>query len=158
MKAYVIFDVQIDDPVRYQEYRDLLWRGVEAAGGKYLVRDGALKVYEGEWMPRDLVLLEFPSVAAWEAFYHRPSYQGLKGHCHVGDFYLSTGRPAHRPQTGNQWLGVFHSGGDLQNPLFLTNVTMPYGSTSGSPSTCATSKICWRNAEWRCPTRQFGVG
>lgn len=58
MKAYVIFDVEIDDPIRYQEYRDLLWRGVEAAGGKYLVRDGAVKVYEGEWTPRDLVLLE----------------------------------------------------------------------------------------------------
>ncbi len=79
MKAYVIFDVEIDDPIRFQEYRDLLWRGVEAAGGgKYLVHDGALKVYEGEWTPRDLVLLEFSSVAAWEAFYHGPTYQGLK--------------------------------------------------------------------------------
>ncbi len=64
MKAYVIFDVAIDDPIRYQEYRDLLWRAVEAAGGKYLARDGAVKVYEGEWTPRELVLLEFPSVAA----------------------------------------------------------------------------------------------
>src|SRR5271165_1379037 len=26
--------------------------------------------------------------------------QHARGHCHVGDFYLSTGRPAHRPQTG----------------------------------------------------------
>jgi uncharacterized protein (DUF1330 family) len=34
MKAYVVFDVEIDDPIRYQEYRDLLWRGVEAAGGE----------------------------------------------------------------------------------------------------------------------------
>ncbi len=78
MKAYVIFDVEIDDPVRYQEYRDLLWRGVEAAGGKYLARDGALKVYEGEWTPRDLVRLEFPSLAAWQAFYNGSTYQGLK--------------------------------------------------------------------------------
>ena len=22
----------------------------------------------------------------------------------------------------------------------------------------ATSRICWRSAEWRCPTRPFGVG
>ncbi len=78
MKAYVIFDVEIDDPIRYQEYRDLLWQGVEAASGKYLARDGALKVYEGDWTPRDLVLLEFPSVAAWEAFYRGPIFQGLK--------------------------------------------------------------------------------
>jgi uncharacterized protein (DUF1330 family) len=78
MKAYVIFDVQILDPIRYQEYRDLLWRAVDAAGGKYLARDGALKVYEGDWTPRDIVMLEFPSVAAWEAFYYGPTYQGLK--------------------------------------------------------------------------------
>jgi uncharacterized protein (DUF1330 family) len=78
MRAYVIFDIEIDDPIRYQEYRDLLWQGVKAASGKYLARDGALKVYEGDWTPRDLVLLEFPSAAAWEAFYSGPSYQGLK--------------------------------------------------------------------------------
>ena len=36
--------------------------------------------------------------------------------------------------------------------------TNRYGSTCDSPSACATSKICWRNAEWRCPTRRFGVG
>jgi hypothetical protein len=33
-----------------------------------------------------------------------------------------------------------------------------YGSTSGSPSACVTSKICWSNAEWRCLMRPFGVG
>ncbi len=78
MKAYVIFDVEIDDPVRYEEYRDLLWQAIKGAGGKYLARGGAQKVYEGEWKPRDLVLLEFPSVAAWEKLYTGPSFQGLK--------------------------------------------------------------------------------
>jgi uncharacterized protein (DUF1330 family) len=78
MKAYVIFDVGIDDPVRYQEYRDLLWRAIEAAGGKYLVCDGPLKVHEGDWKPRNLVILEFPSVAAWETLYNGPTFRGLK--------------------------------------------------------------------------------
>ncbi len=78
MTAYVIYDVEIQDPIRYQEFRDLVWRAVEAAGGKYLARDGALKVYEGEWTPRNVVLIEFPSVAAWEAYYYGPTYQGLK--------------------------------------------------------------------------------
>ena len=27
------------------------------------------------------------------------SADGLRGHCHVGDFYLSTARSGHRPQT-----------------------------------------------------------
>jgi len=78
MTAYVIYDVEILDPIRYEEFRDLVWRAVEDAGGRYLVRDGALKVYEGEWKPRDFVILQFPSVAAWESFYYGPAYQGLK--------------------------------------------------------------------------------
>ena len=45
-----------------------------------MTREVALKVYEGEWAPRDLVLLEFPSTAAWESFYYGPTYQGLPGH------------------------------------------------------------------------------
>ena len=30
-------------------------------------------------MPRRLVLLEFPSIDAWEAFYNGPTYQDVKG-------------------------------------------------------------------------------
>ena len=78
MKAYVIFDVEIRDPIRYEEFRELVWQAIDSAGGKYLARDGALKVYEGMWTPHDLVILEFPSVAAWESFYYGPTYQGLK--------------------------------------------------------------------------------
>ena len=78
MTTYVIFDVEIQDPIRYQEFRDLVWHAVEAAGGTYLAHEGALKVYEGEWRPHDLVLLAFPSLPAWESFYYGPTYQGLK--------------------------------------------------------------------------------
>ena len=51
---------------------------LEAAGARYLARGGAHKVYEGDWEPRRIVLLEFPSVEAWETFYNGPTYQGLK--------------------------------------------------------------------------------
>lgn len=51
---------------------------LEQAGAKYLARGGAHKVYEGDWQPGRTVLLEFPSVAAWETFYNGPTYQGLK--------------------------------------------------------------------------------
>jgi uncharacterized protein (DUF1330 family) len=51
---------------------------LEAAGAKYLARGGTHKVYEGDWIPRRIVLLEFPSVAAWEEFYNGSTYQGLE--------------------------------------------------------------------------------
>lgn len=78
MSAYVIFDVDIRDPARYQDFMKQVKPALDAAGARYLARGGALKVYEGDWTPRRIVLLEFPSVGAWEGFYHGPVYQGLK--------------------------------------------------------------------------------
>ena len=78
MSAYVIFDVEIRDPDRYQDFMRQVKPALDEAGAKYLARGGAHKVYEGDWTPRRIVLLEFPTVAAFESFYHGPVYQGLK--------------------------------------------------------------------------------
>jgi uncharacterized protein (DUF1330 family) len=78
MLAYAIFDVEIRDASRYQEFMSRVKPALEEAGAKYLARGGAHKVYEGDWQPRRIVLLEFPSMAAFEAFYNGPTYQGLK--------------------------------------------------------------------------------
>ena len=78
MTAYVIFDVEIRDLARYQEFMNQVKPALQAAGARYLARGGAHKVYEGDWTPRRIVILEFPSVADWEAFYTGPVYQGLK--------------------------------------------------------------------------------
>jgi uncharacterized protein (DUF1330 family) len=78
MSAYVIFDVEIINPTRYQEFMVGAKAALEKAGAKYLARGGTHKVYEGDWEPRRIILLEFPSVAAFEAFYNGPTYQGLK--------------------------------------------------------------------------------
>jgi uncharacterized protein (DUF1330 family) len=78
MPAYVIFDVDIRDMDRYQDFMKQVKPALEAAGARYLARGGEHKVYEGDWTPRRIVLLEFPDLAAWETFYHGPVYQGLK--------------------------------------------------------------------------------
>ena len=78
MPAYVIFDVEIRDATQYQAFMSGVKPALEAAGAKYLARGGAHKVYAGDWEPRRIVLLEFPSVAAWETFYNGAIYQGLK--------------------------------------------------------------------------------
>ena len=78
MSAYVIFDVEIRNLERYQDFMRQVKPALEAAGARYLARGGAHKVYEGDWSPRRIVVLEFPSVAAWEGFYHGPVYQSLK--------------------------------------------------------------------------------
>jgi uncharacterized protein (DUF1330 family) len=78
MAAFVVFDVDVRDPQRYQEFMREVKPALEAAGARYLARGGPHKVYEGDWQPRRIVILEFPSVDAWESFYLGPVYQGLK--------------------------------------------------------------------------------
>lgn len=78
MPAYVIFDVAIHDMSRYQRYMQRVTPVVEAAGGKYLTRGGAHKVYEGDYEPWRMVLFEFPSVQAFEDFYYGAAYRELK--------------------------------------------------------------------------------
>jgi uncharacterized protein (DUF1330 family) len=78
MSAFVIFDVEIRDSARYQEFMQGVKPALEQAGARYLARGGAHKVYEGDWEPRRIVITEFPSVAAWEAFYEGAVYQELK--------------------------------------------------------------------------------
>ena len=77
-RYYVIFDVDIWDVERYRTYMEQVRPELEAAGGRYLVRGGEHTVYEGDWQPSRLVLLEFPSQGTWEAFYHGPAYEGIK--------------------------------------------------------------------------------
>jgi uncharacterized protein (DUF1330 family) len=79
MTAYVIFDVDIHNPARYQQIMAGVKPALKAAGARYLARGGEHRVYEGDWTPRGIVLLEFPSLEAWETFYNGPTCQGLKG-------------------------------------------------------------------------------
>lgn len=78
MPAYVIFDVEIRDATQYQAFMSAVKPALETAGAKYLARGGAHTIHEGDWEPRRIVLLEFASLAAFEAFYNGPTYQGLK--------------------------------------------------------------------------------
>jgi len=77
MPAYVIVDIDITDPVRYEEYRRLAAPTVVAHGGRYLVRGGPVEVLEGAATPHRVVVLEFPSVERakewWDAADYRPA-------------------------------------------------------------------------------------
>lgn len=61
MAAYVIVDIQVNDPVRYEDYKKLAAPTVAAYGGRYVVRGGAAHTLEGDWVPGRLVVLEFPT-------------------------------------------------------------------------------------------------
>jgi uncharacterized protein (DUF1330 family) len=62
MAAYVIVEIEVVDPVGYEEYKELAGASVKKYGGKYIVRGGATEVLEGDWKPKRIVLLEFESM------------------------------------------------------------------------------------------------
>lgn len=78
MTTYVIFDVDIHDMTRYQDFMSQVKPAIEAAGARYLARGAGHQVHEGDWEPRRIVLFEFPSAEAWRGFYEGPIYTKLK--------------------------------------------------------------------------------
>ena len=75
MAAYIIVDIDISDPTGYEEYKDLALASVQAYNGRYLVRGGAVEPLEGPWMPKRLVILEFPSLEQAKAWYNSKEYE-----------------------------------------------------------------------------------
>src|SRR6266478_858406 len=61
MPAYIIVEIDILDPVGYEEYKKLAGATVEKYGGKYIVRGGKTEVLEGDWKPKRIVVLQFNS-------------------------------------------------------------------------------------------------
>jgi uncharacterized protein (DUF1330 family) len=59
--AYVIVEIDIVDPVGYEEYKKLAGTTVKKYGGKYIVRGGTAETLEGDWEPKRIVMLEFES-------------------------------------------------------------------------------------------------
>ena len=78
MSYYAMFDVEVTDPAAYEEYRKGAAASIAAAGGRYLVRGGETELLEGQPAPNRIVLLEFPTKAAFDAWYHGPVYSKAK--------------------------------------------------------------------------------
>jgi uncharacterized protein (DUF1330 family) len=78
MTAYLIADIEVTDPVGYEEYKQRVPAIIAAHGGRYLARGGASEVLEGTWQPRRSAIIEFPSLAALKAFWVSPEYQPLR--------------------------------------------------------------------------------
>jgi uncharacterized protein (DUF1330 family) len=78
MAAYVIVDIEVHDPVEYEEYKKLAAPTVTAYGGRYLVRGGPVELLEGSWQPKRLVVLEFETAAQAKAWWSSQEYSVAK--------------------------------------------------------------------------------
>jgi len=73
--AYLIADVDVHDPVAYEDYRKLSTLAMQAHGAEVCIRGGQVEVLEGDWQPKRVVMLKFPSMEAARRFHDSPEYR-----------------------------------------------------------------------------------
>ncbi len=78
MPAYVIADVAVSDPAKYEGYKALSPGAVEKHGGRFIVRGGQSATLEGDWKPGRLVVIEFASFEKAQAFYTSVEYTAAR--------------------------------------------------------------------------------
>ena len=89
MPAYVIAQVNVTDPTKYEEYAKLAGPASAKYGGKFLVRGGAKTVLEGDIPFQRLVVTEFKDVESAKRFYNSPEYQAARKHrLGAADFHM----------------------------------------------------------------------
>jgi uncharacterized protein (DUF1330 family) len=74
MPAYVIVDMTVTDPVKIEAYRSQAGASVAALGGRFLVRGGKMEVFDGDWEPERVVVIEFPSLEQARRWRQSPEY------------------------------------------------------------------------------------
>jgi len=78
MPAYVVVEVEVLDEQRYETYKRMVPPSLAAYGGRFIVRGGATETLEGQWSPKRLVILEFPSAARAKAWWGSVEYAEAK--------------------------------------------------------------------------------
>jgi uncharacterized protein (DUF1330 family) len=94
MPAYVIADIAIHDPDTYSEYAALVQSTLEPFEGRYLARSNAIETLEGDWHPRRLVIVQFPSAEHARAWHKSPDYQAamaIRHRASTGSLVLADG-------------------------------------------------------------------
>ncbi len=77
MPGYLVLNIAVKDPKKFEEYRQKAAPLIEKFGGRYLIRGGDMRRLEGNPQLNRLVVLEFPTVEAAQRFYDSAEYQPL---------------------------------------------------------------------------------
>jgi uncharacterized protein (DUF1330 family) len=94
MKAYVIAAETVNDQAMFDAYRKKVPATLVPFGGSFIARGGHLTALEGEWPHPRLVIIEFPSRAAAEAWYGSDAYTkiiSLRHKSSVGNLVIVDG-------------------------------------------------------------------
>jgi uncharacterized protein (DUF1330 family) len=74
MPAYVISELEVRDAAGIETYRTLAAKSIAQYGGRYLVRGGTASTAEGGPPPKNIIVVEFPSMERLREWYASPEY------------------------------------------------------------------------------------
>ncbi len=77
MKGYLVANIRVTDPAKFEQYRAAVPAVIAQYGGRYAVRGGELQRMENAEGWNRVVVLEFDSLAAARRFYDSPEYAPL---------------------------------------------------------------------------------
>jgi uncharacterized protein (DUF1330 family) len=77
MAAYVINEIVVTEPARFQTYADQVPAIIAKYGGEYVIRGGAPERVDGPPPPERLVVLRFESREAARAWRGSPEYLAI---------------------------------------------------------------------------------
>ena len=78
MPAYIVVEVEVHDPERYEDYKAMVPPSLAAYDGRFLVRGGKVETLEGDWAPKRFVMVEFPSLERARAWWNSNEYADAK--------------------------------------------------------------------------------
>ena len=78
MAAYIIVEVDVQNPAEYEDYKKLTPGSLVNFQGKFIARGGKTETLEGEWNPKRIVILEFPSFELAKKWWASEEYADAK--------------------------------------------------------------------------------
>lgn len=75
MPAYAILDLEVFDNEKLQEYKNIAPEIIKKFGGKIIVRGGEFNVVEGNWNPKRVILIEFPTYEIANDWWNSDEYK-----------------------------------------------------------------------------------
>jgi uncharacterized protein (DUF1330 family) len=78
MPAYVVVEIEVLDAARYEDYKRMVPPSLADYGGRFLVRGGRSETLEGDWRPKRIVVVEFPSVERAKEWWASEGYAEAK--------------------------------------------------------------------------------
>jgi uncharacterized protein (DUF1330 family) len=68
------FRCEMADPELFEKYRALAPSTIVQYGGRYLARAGKIQTIEGDWKPKQIVIVEFPTMQRALEWYRSSEY------------------------------------------------------------------------------------